>query len=104
MFEKTGRLAEKLAISVSRRGFLSSVGRWAGATALAVAGVLTAPGSAQAGRGTAIRCCLSLPQAGFCAPPSSDCTIAFTCVGTPTGHQCIWNCGGTTVYTDCYTR
>ena len=49
MFEKTSRLAEKLAISVSRRGFLDSVGRWAGATALAMAGVLTAPTSVQAG-------------------------------------------------------
>src|SRR5438477_7262959 len=58
MFEKTNRLAERLATSVSRRGFLGSAGRWAGAMALAMAGVLTTAGSAQADNGkTACYCC-----------------------------------------------
>ena len=38
MFEQTSRLAEKLAASVSRRGFLGSLGGWAAAAALGVAG------------------------------------------------------------------
>jgi hypothetical protein len=40
MFEQTSRLAEKLAASVSRRGFLGSLGGWAAAAAMGVAGVL----------------------------------------------------------------
>ena len=55
MLEHTSRLAEKLATSVSRRDFLGSVGRWAGATALAMAGVLATAGSARAGSGKT--CC-----------------------------------------------
>jgi hypothetical protein len=41
MFEQTSRLAEKLATDVSRRGFLGSLGGWAAAAALGVAGMLT---------------------------------------------------------------
>ena len=41
MFEQTSRLAEKLASSVSRRGFLGSLGGWAAASAMGVAGLLT---------------------------------------------------------------
>jgi hypothetical protein len=48
MFDKFSDAAEKLATNVSRRGFLGSVGRWAGATALAMAGVLTSAGTARA--------------------------------------------------------
>jgi hypothetical protein len=48
MFDKISDAAEKLASNVSRRGFLGSVGRWAGATALAMAGVLTVAGTAPA--------------------------------------------------------
>jgi hypothetical protein len=40
MFEKTSRLAEQVASSVSRRGFLCSLGGWAATAALGVAGVL----------------------------------------------------------------
>jgi hypothetical protein len=47
MFEKTSRLAEQVATSVSRRGFLGSLGGWAAMAALGVAGVL-ASGSARA--------------------------------------------------------
>jgi hypothetical protein len=48
MFEQTSRLAEKLATSVSRRGFLGSLGGWAAAAALGVAGMLTGTGTARA--------------------------------------------------------
>src|SRR5258708_7882722 len=54
MFEKTSRIAEKLATEVSRRGFLGSFGRWAGATALGLAGVLTTVGAARA---DSVTCC-----------------------------------------------
>jgi hypothetical protein len=78
MFEKTSKLAEKVASSLSRRHFLGSVGPWAGATALAMAGVLTTTGSARAASKT---CCvyeLLLPTGpaysyqcveGACPPP-----------------------------------
>jgi hypothetical protein len=55
MFEKTSRLAEQVATSVSRRGFLGSLGGWAATAALGVAGVL-ASGSARAD--SPGRCCL----------------------------------------------
>jgi hypothetical protein len=38
MFEQTSQLAEKLAGSVSRRGFLGSLGGWAAEAAMAVGG------------------------------------------------------------------
>jgi hypothetical protein len=48
MFEKTSRLAEQVASSVSRRGFLGSLGGWAATAALGVAGMLTAGATARA--------------------------------------------------------
>jgi hypothetical protein len=48
MFDQTSRLAERLAASVSRRGFLGSLGGWAAAAALGVSGVLTGAGTAHA--------------------------------------------------------
>ncbi len=56
MFDKVSQAAEKLATGMSRRGFLGSVSRWAGATALGLAGVLTTAGSARAGTG--MTCCV----------------------------------------------
>jgi len=50
MFETTSRLAEKAATGVSRRAFLGSLGRFAGAAALAVAGMLTTAGAVRARR------------------------------------------------------
>src|SRR5262249_47234858 len=49
MFEKFSDVAERVATRVSRRGFIGSLGRWAVATAMGLAGVLTIPGSAHAG-------------------------------------------------------
>jgi hypothetical protein len=49
MFDKFSDAAEKLASSVSRRHFLGSIGRWAGAAALGVAGFLVPVTNAQAG-------------------------------------------------------
>ena len=56
MFEQTSRLAERLAASVSRRSFLGSLGGWAAAAALSVAGVLTGAGTARASRHSS--CCI----------------------------------------------
>lgn len=56
MFDRVSDAAEKLATGISRRGFLGSVGRWAGAGALGLAGVLATNGSAQAGTGK--KCCV----------------------------------------------
>ncbi len=63
MFDNIGRVAEQVATSVSRRRFLGSLGRWAGATALGVAGVLTTTGSARAGSNKVV-CCVY----GFTGP------------------------------------
>jgi hypothetical protein len=80
MFEKTSRLAEKLATQVSRRRFLGSLGRWAGATALGLAGVLTASGTARAAAGT---CCFYAPDSNRnkidkckCVPVGTACPPA----------------------------
>ncbi len=85
MFETTSRIAEKLATSVSRRGFLGSVGRWAGAAALGLAGVLTTVGTARAdSRMCCIYWCLknglltSYHQCGqgiVCDPPKTGCAL-----------------------------
>jgi hypothetical protein len=56
MFEQTSRLAEKLAASVSRRGFLGSLGGWAAAAAFSVAGVLTVPRSARSNSHSGMCC------------------------------------------------
>jgi hypothetical protein len=72
MFEKTSRLAERLATSVSRRRFLGSAGRWAGATALALGGVLTTAGSARADNTKS--CC-------YCCDSISDFCTFTECVG-----------------------
>ena len=63
MFEKIGRLAERAAtgVSVSRRDFFGSLGRWAGAAALGVAGLLASGKEAQAGQGAANCCLYSCP-------------------------------------------
>lgn len=61
MFETTSRLAEKVAMSVSRRQFLGSLGRWAGATALAMGGLLTTVGTARAGD----LCCQGFKESPF---------------------------------------
>ena len=49
MFDKVSQAAEKLATDMSRRSFVGSLGRWAGATALGLAGVLTAARAARVG-------------------------------------------------------
>jgi hypothetical protein len=75
MFDRVSQAAEKLATGVSRRGFLGSVGRWAGATAAALAGVLTTAGAARAGGG-AICCQYQFFPVGRCVaclPAGSTC-------------------------------
>jgi|SRR6516225_5611714 hypothetical protein len=99
MFEQTSRLAEKLAVSVSRRGFLGSLSGWAAATAMGVAGLLTGAATARAGMG--VTCCYyNQSGGGFCGvfkacvkegdpcpPPASSCIFA---VSYPAEHckQC----------------
>jgi hypothetical protein len=48
MFDRISEAAEKLATDVFRRGFFGSVGRWAGAAALGMAGLLVSGKEAQA--------------------------------------------------------
>jgi hypothetical protein len=64
MFEQTSRLAEKLAASVSRRGFLGSLGGWAAAAAMGVAGVLTGTGTVRAAIRCDRKCCVY--NSSFC--------------------------------------
>ena len=66
MFDKISDAAEKVAANVSRRHFLDSLGRWAGATALAMAGVLTTTAGAGAGSGNKT-CCFYSSLAGGCS-------------------------------------
>jgi hypothetical protein len=86
MFEKTNQLAEMIATHLSRRHFLGSLGRWAGATALAMAGVLTVTGRARAG--TQFTCCIY-----HCSNCSSlaSCISSGACqsfIGFPNGVGC----------------
>jgi hypothetical protein len=87
MFEPTSRLAERLAASVSRRGFLGSLGAWAAAAALGVAGMLTGVGTARADK-KSYKCCYY--PAGFCT--TYTCVAAgqpcpATCCGLPFGYS-----------------
>jgi hypothetical protein len=81
MFERVSQVAEALATGMTRRRFLGSFGRWAGATALAMAGVLTTAGTARAGN--QVTCCQCLSLDGIC--------ISYTCVQI--GQPCR-PCGG----------
>ena len=84
MFDRVSEAAERLAVHVSRRGFLGSASRWAGATALAMAGVLSTAGSARAGGGHT--CCVYK----FCF---NGCTTCLVCIDGP-GPCATHDCGG----------
>jgi hypothetical protein len=71
-FERVSQVGETLATGMSRRGFLGSLGRWAGATALAMAGVLTTTGFARAG---GRRWCCECGSRRDCIDDSSLCSI-----------------------------
>ena len=71
MFEKTSELAERLATSVSRRRFLGSLGGWAAAAALGVAGVLTGATTARAGATQS--CCYYAACSGCVRPGGVTC-------------------------------
>jgi hypothetical protein len=57
MFEKTSRLAEQAVSSLSRRGFLGSVGGWAATAALGVGGMLSGSATALASYHCPGKCC-----------------------------------------------
>ena len=82
MFEKTSRLAEQVATSVSRRGFLGSLGGWAATAALGVAGVLTGTGAAWAegGKKHFRMCCYYTSDSPVCVIGTS---CPPTCCGSP---------------------
>jgi hypothetical protein len=71
MFERTSRLAECVAASVSRRGFLGVMGRWAAGAALGLGAVLT--GSVAAGGGKHGTCCY-YAACGSCKLPGITCS------------------------------
>jgi hypothetical protein len=94
MFETTSRLAEKAATSVSRRRFLGSLGRLAGATALAVAGTLAFGGAAQASgcpRGTSYDRLCGCIRYGNCCPGTWYSTKCRMCI--PIGQREPFICG-----------
>jgi hypothetical protein len=83
MFEKTSRLAEKLATHVSRRDFLGRLGQ--GALAAVVGGVLALPGQAQASD----QCCVHINVLGGCVfykvGGRCDCFNRTSCANVPAG-------------------
>jgi hypothetical protein len=86
MFEQTSRLAERLASSVSRRGFLGSLGGWAAAAAMGMAGIMTGTGTARAGDVTGACCAYraqpqGLPTYLVFFPGATSCPD--TCCGSP---------------------
>jgi hypothetical protein len=77
MFDKVSQVAEKLASNVSRRHFIGSLGRWAGATALAMAAVLSMAPQPHG------RCQYLCPDGTSCSKGScgsnKDCSSTVTC-------------------------
>jgi hypothetical protein len=98
MFEQTSRLAEKVAASVSRRGFLGSLGGWAAAAAIGVAGMLTV-GTARAGD-KPTRVCMYFGactgQPAFCGSGNSGFAIPcpYVCLCIPRDQTCPATCKG----------
>ena len=97
MFEQTSRLAERVATSVSRRGFLGALGGWAAAAALGVASVLTTASTARAGNSHV--CCTYASGGGtvFCGVLClrKDEVCPATAFGCPlVGCQAANGCGG----------
>ena len=91
MFERIGRLAERAAtgVSVSRRDFFGSLGRWAGAAALGVAGLLVPGKEAQAGDGRYYCCVYSCPEGRSQVCQKGPCSIGGRCGG---GGTVVRNC------------
>jgi hypothetical protein len=86
MFDNIGDAAEKLATGVSRRHLLSVLGRWAGATALAMAGVLSTTGTARATEHYTCCCYSSFPSPGcaccVCVAAGTACPGSGGCPGS----------------------
>ncbi len=85
MFDNIGRVAEKVATSISRRRFLGTVGRWAVATAVGLAGMLTSTGTARSNESK--KCCLY----GTCfpVPCPPQCVNKFQACPISGGHYAI---------------
>jgi hypothetical protein len=100
MFDKMSQAAEKLATALSRRSFVGSLGRWAGATALGLAGVLTTATTAHAAPTAA--CCHGLR----CVRPARHCILMANCLScSPFAnctYYCTWNCRGTVYTSICF--
>ena len=95
MFEKTSRLAEQVASSVSRREILGSFGGWAATAALGAAGVLTGAGAAWAEGGKKhFRMCCSYTT------DSPVCVIGTSCPPTCCGGS-LWKASGPFEVDDC---
>ncbi len=102
MFDKFSDAAEKLATSVSRRGFLSSLAGWAAAAALGLAAVLSGAGSAQAGN---YKCCIygssgpvGSPGCALCVSSAIGCPNLESYGWTWLSAKSIGSC------TDCYKK
>ena len=99
MFEKIGRAAERTAMSVtvSRRGFLGSLGRWAALTAMGAATLLgSGAGAVRAGQCRAgYKCCVyfcKYPDLGTsrCVCADRACPQVSKC--SPAGWTLVSNC------------
>ncbi len=106
MFEQTSRLAEKVAASVSRRGFLGSLGGWAAAAALGLAGLLSSPGEARADGANRwcfyVTSCASAPI--ICHGVQIGCPYVFLCIETKQSCPATYNglsLGSTIVHPGC---
>jgi hypothetical protein len=101
MFDRVSQVAEALATDMSRRRFLGSFGRWAGATALAMAGVLTTAGSARAANqntccvygvfdlnGGSCSCTACVPLGTSCPSVPSSCPPFSVFLRSSTVHGC----------------
>jgi hypothetical protein len=78
MFEKVGEVAEQMATSVSRRGFLGRVAQAALGTVGLLGVLVSSPGDAHAGKGCG-NCCWygSIYNQPQCVPKDQSCPASY---------------------------
>jgi hypothetical protein len=90
MFEQTSRLAERVAASVSRRGFLGSLGGWAVAAAMGIGGMLSVSSAWAGGKECTGKCCVYTCGALITVDRCNQCPSS---VSNPSGPCPFQACG-----------
>jgi hypothetical protein len=97
MLETTSRLAEQVANSLSRRGFLGSLGSWAAAAALGVSGVLSGRSASAHAKQCAGKCCAYIcgpvlrvdKKCNQCPPSQNGCALLYCADNHAVSEGCL---------------